>query len=697
MMTFLKKITLSILALVMLLGISPFFAKADSDQDLRNFLETLIKIGVIAPEKADLARTVLNTALSGSSTRINRDLTTGSTGDDVKLLQKVLNTNPSTVVALSGPGSSGNETTTFGPATKAAVIKFQNLYNFSPTGIVDAVTRAKVNAILSIITNANVPEAQRPSVDLKVNGQDDNVKIGYGSTVTIMWTSTNVTSCVSGANKVKPVSGTESVTNVTTAGEFTMTCVGPKGIVSDTVTATMANRSQVNRPTNMVTLSSNPASTTDFIPATVVRIVSGPSVATTTTTATTTASTTLNASDVVGYGPVNYWMDIDPASLALQLKMAGLTSTYVEIFGMGERKYTDNPTVVYPKLKAYVEVMRKYGIYTMIELVNGKMRDEDGQPICGAFYSNAWYTGTLDYIINNIGTDHVVLEPSTEWVSGCREKRQGFIDIFIPKWTGLKTFYVGNGSILPPSPDWLKEYHPGSFTDYGSDGQVLVTDGGDLLKAIGKDGDGTAFADTAKLKAYVCHVLDGGKKGFIYYAFGNHAIDSDAISAIGEVAMQKGNADCAAYDAAIAGGEPIGFGGQVMSISECKNKGGGGEKLYQVVIKSCTPGDQIGTSKEGELLYGTGYITFRENNPPLPSIGSSVLGGEVPDESGRCEVDATTTQPVGYATDVRWIGDASGPLGTGPSCIKDPTATEPPPDSYSGSKPKIVENGFGLW
>ncbi|RJR13401.1 hypothetical protein C4585_02170 [Candidatus Parcubacteria bacterium] len=75
---------------------------------------------------------------------------------EVLKLQQFLNSDPDTVIASSGPGSPGNETTRFGSLTAAAVKKFQLKYASEilyplgltqPTGNVYGSTRDKINAL----------------------------------------------------------------------------------------------------------------------------------------------------------------------------------------------------------------------------------------------------------------------------------------------------------------------------------------------------------------------------------------------------------------------------------------------------------------------------------------------------------------------------------------------------------------------
>ncbi|MCX6718105.1 MAG: peptidoglycan-binding domain-containing protein [Candidatus Staskawiczbacteria bacterium] len=83
-----------------------------------------------------------------SGVSFTRNLTTGSIGADVKCLQSLLNTSAATQVALTGAGSPGHETTYFGPATLAAVKKYQAANGMTPANQVGPMTRAALNAAL---------------------------------------------------------------------------------------------------------------------------------------------------------------------------------------------------------------------------------------------------------------------------------------------------------------------------------------------------------------------------------------------------------------------------------------------------------------------------------------------------------------------------------------------------------------------
>ncbi len=59
---------------------------------------------------------------------ILRNLKMGDSGQDVRELQITLNQNADTRIAITGPGSPGNETTHFGVLTRLAVIRLQQKY-----------------------------------------------------------------------------------------------------------------------------------------------------------------------------------------------------------------------------------------------------------------------------------------------------------------------------------------------------------------------------------------------------------------------------------------------------------------------------------------------------------------------------------------------------------------------------------------
>ena len=78
---------------------------------------------------------------------IVRNLELGMTGNDVKLLQQLLNSQ-GFVVSKSGAGSPGNETTLFGSLTKNALAAYQSKNGITPaSGYFGPVTRTQMKTI----------------------------------------------------------------------------------------------------------------------------------------------------------------------------------------------------------------------------------------------------------------------------------------------------------------------------------------------------------------------------------------------------------------------------------------------------------------------------------------------------------------------------------------------------------------------
>lgn len=112
-------------------------------------------------------------AADASCALLTRNLRVGDKGEDVRVLQRVLNANIATKIVSSGIGSPGNESTYFGKATKAAVIRFQNLYKsevltpaglISGSGFVGGYSRVKLKSLcegglpqVSNATNVTTP------------------------------------------------------------------------------------------------------------------------------------------------------------------------------------------------------------------------------------------------------------------------------------------------------------------------------------------------------------------------------------------------------------------------------------------------------------------------------------------------------------------------------------------------------------
>ena len=152
-----KKIVASVVGLAMVVMMAPGLAQGATVEELQVQIDALM--AQLATLQSQLAALTGAPAVTGCTiTSFDRNLKQGMTGDDVKCLQIILNSDSATQVAATGAGSPGNETSYFGPLTYAAVVKFQEKYAadvLTPlgltagTGFVGAKTLAKLNSILT--------------------------------------------------------------------------------------------------------------------------------------------------------------------------------------------------------------------------------------------------------------------------------------------------------------------------------------------------------------------------------------------------------------------------------------------------------------------------------------------------------------------------------------------------------------------
>jgi|GEM_PF-2114920 len=117
---------------------------------------TFTKNGVVSPTPSSPVPSVPSTQIPGKLFLLSKTYRLGMTSVDIKRIQQILNQDPDTRLATTGPGSPGQETNYFGRLTYQAVLKFQKKYAqeiltpiglSKPTGIVARQTLTKMNQI----------------------------------------------------------------------------------------------------------------------------------------------------------------------------------------------------------------------------------------------------------------------------------------------------------------------------------------------------------------------------------------------------------------------------------------------------------------------------------------------------------------------------------------------------------------------
>lgn len=150
--TFASKLAIALVAVAMIGVAFASTAKAQTTDELQAMINDLLAQVAALQAGAGMAADSTSSVCPYTWTR---DLSQGSTGSDVMMLQQFLNSDADTRVAATGAGSAGMETEYYGPATAAAVSKFQVKYRsevlspsnlVNPTGYFGPSSRAKANA-----------------------------------------------------------------------------------------------------------------------------------------------------------------------------------------------------------------------------------------------------------------------------------------------------------------------------------------------------------------------------------------------------------------------------------------------------------------------------------------------------------------------------------------------------------------------
>jgi hypothetical protein len=169
-----KKSVAAVFALILVSTVVPAQAKAQSISELQ------AQINQLMAQIAFLQGQMGSVATAGScSVTFTRSLSQGMSGSDVFALQRFLNRSADTRVAVSGAGSPGLETQYYGPATAAAVSKFQVKYRseiltpsglLNPTGFFGPSSRAKANALCAAVPPVVVPPTNNDDDDEDLEG-----------------------------------------------------------------------------------------------------------------------------------------------------------------------------------------------------------------------------------------------------------------------------------------------------------------------------------------------------------------------------------------------------------------------------------------------------------------------------------------------------------------------------------------------
>jgi len=135
------------------------------------------------------------------------------------------------------------QTTSQNSFTASNLCSFPNIGTFFAKVRVEGAGMSREASVpINVYSCYQPPTYPAPSVDLKVNGQDGLITVLSGSSITLSWTSANANYCTASGNwsGTKSISGSETISNITSTKIFTLTCYGPGGSAADSVTVNVS-------------------------------------------------------------------------------------------------------------------------------------------------------------------------------------------------------------------------------------------------------------------------------------------------------------------------------------------------------------------------------------------------------------------------------------------------------------------------
>lgn len=243
------------------------------------------------------------------------------------------------------------------------------------------------------------------------------------------------------------------------------------------------------------------------------------------------------AKNLIGYGPVTVWPVMDAERVAKALVAAGCSATTMEGLawfdgvdhwhgGSPDPYYDSQLHEDWPKVKAWIETMRRYKISTVLTVVNWNGRAQRNQP-------TSWYVGIIDWITQNIGVDRVILEPVSEPDSA---KAHEWMALARQHWPGA---IAQNGDGGRGNPSVSGEYVTWHCCDAPEGQMDSVGDQGGRPVIFNTDCGPQLGLDPDRAKRAVRKALDA-RKHFLVYSFARDISEVETVVAAMGQEIQRG-------------------------------------------------------------------------------------------------------------------------------------------------------------